>query len=152
MGESFENLKVWQKAHELMLLVHREVVPLLPREEKWDLADQIRRSSKSVGANIAEGYGRFYYKDRVRFCYNARGSLSETEHHLIDALHLQYIPSQIYQKGRAVAAETQRLLNGYIDYLKREKPGKDEPGIDVNVDRDRVRFDDDDLTPDPYGH
>jgi four helix bundle protein len=149
MGESFENLKVWQKAHELMLFVHREVVPLLPREEKWDLADQIRRSSKSVGANIAEGYGRFYYKDRVRFCYNARGSLSETEHHLIDARHLEYISPALYQKGRDLAAEAQRLLNGYIDYLKREKPGKDEPGSDINVDRDRVHFDGDDLIPDP---
>jgi four helix bundle protein len=150
MGESFENLKVWQKAHELMLFVHREVVLLLPREEKWDLANQIRRSSKSVGANIAEGYGRFYYKDRVRFCYNARGSLTETENHLVDARHLEYISFQIYQKGRDLAVETQRLLNGYIDYLKREKPGKDEPGIDINVDRDRVNFDDDDSSyPDP---
>ncbi len=149
MGESFENLKVWQKAHELMLFVHCEVVPLLPRDEKWDLADQTRRSSKSVGANIAEGYGRFYYKDRVRFCYNARGSLSETENHLIDARHLEYISPSIYQKGRDLASEAQRLLNGYIDYLKREKPGKDEPGIDINVDRDRVNFDDDSSYPDP---
>jgi four helix bundle protein len=147
MGESFENLKVWQKAHELMLFVHREVVPLLPKEEKWDLADQIRRSSKSAGANIAEGYGRFYYKDRVRFCYNARGSLAETENHLIDARNLEYIPSQIYQNGRNLAGEAQRLLNGYVDYLKREKPGKDEPGIDINVDQDRVNSSDDDA---PY--
>jgi four helix bundle protein len=58
MAEGFESLQVWQKAHALMLLVHREVVPHLPPEEKWDLADQIRRSSKSVGANIAEGHGR----------------------------------------------------------------------------------------------
>jgi four helix bundle protein len=144
MGESFENLKVWQKAHELMLFVHREVVPLLPREERWDLADQIRRSSKSVGANIAEGYGRFYYKDRVRFCYNARGSLTETENHPVDARHLEYISSQIYQKGRDLAGEAQRLLNGYIDYLKREKPGNDEPGRDINVDQGHVHFDDDD--------
>ena len=150
MGESFENLKVWQKAHELMLFVHREVVPSFPKEEKWDLADQIRRSSKSVGANIAEGYGRFYYKDRVRFCYNARGSLTETENHLLDARHLEYISSQTYQKGRELATEAQRLLNGYIDYLKREKPGKDEPGIDINPDRDH--FDSDDVNstqPDP---
>lgn len=133
-----------------MLLVHREVVPLLPKEEKWNLADQIRRSSKSVGANITEGYGRFYYKDRVRFCYNARGSLTETENHLIDARHLEYIPPQIYQKGRDLAGEAQRLLNGYIDYFKREKPGKDEPGIDINVDRGHVNFDDDDSSyPDP---
>ena len=142
MGESFENLKVWQKAHELMLFVHREVVPLLPKDEKWDLADQIRRSSKSAGANIAEGYGRFYYKDRVRFCYNARGSLAETDNHLIAARHLEYVCPHIYQKGRDLAGEAQRLLNGYIDYLKREKPGKDEPGIDINLDRDHVGFND----------
>jgi four helix bundle protein len=152
MGESFENLKVWQKAHELMLFVHREVVPLLPKEEKWDLADQIRRSSKSAGANIAEGYGRFYYKDRVRFCYNARGSLTETQNHLIDARHLEYISPQIYAKGCGLAGEAQRLLNGYIDYLKRERPGKNEPGIDINVDQSHINLDDDDhptLIPDP---
>jgi four helix bundle protein len=133
MGEGFESLTVWQKAHELMLFVHREVVPRFPREEKWDWADQIRRSSKSVGANIAEGHGRFYYRDNVRFCRNARGSLSETEHHLIDAYDLAYIPQDIYQKGRALASETQRLLNGYIGYLKRQKPGEHEPGHDINV-------------------
>lgn len=134
MGESFENLKVWQKAHQLMLFVHREVVPHLPHEEKWDLADQIRRSSKSTGANIAEGYGRFYYKDRVRFCYNARGSLTETENHLVTARDLNYISVQTCRQGREMAGEAQRLLNGYIDYLKREKSGKDEPGLDLNVD------------------
>ncbi len=135
MAEGFEGLTAWQKAHELMLFVHREVVPRFPPEEKWDLANQIRRSSKSVGANIAEGHGRFYYRDNVRFCYNARGSLSETEHHLIDAHDLSYIPQGIYQQGRALASETQRLLNGYISYLKRQKPGEHEPGHDINVDR-----------------
>ncbi len=135
MAEGFESLQVWQKAHALMLLVHREVVPHLPPGEKWNLADQICRSSKSVGANIAEGHGRFYYRDRVRFCYNARGSLSETENHLRVARELGYISEQIYLQARDLAAETQRLLNGYIDYLKREQPGKNEPGHDVNVDR-----------------
>jgi four helix bundle protein len=134
MSEGFEKLLVWQKAHALMLFVHKEIRPHLPKDEKWDLADQICRSSKSVGANIAEGHGRFYYKDRVRFCYNARGSLSETENHLIAAKDLGYIPVPLYQQGRDMAAETQRLLNGFIEYLKREKPGKDEPGIDINVD------------------
>jgi hypothetical protein len=65
--QGFESLKVWQKAHQLMLDVHKKFVPLLPVEEKFDLAIQIRRSSKSLGANIAEGYGRFYYMDNVRF-------------------------------------------------------------------------------------
>ena len=141
MSESFENLKVWQKAHELMLFVHREIVPHLPKEEKWNLADQIRRSSKSVSANIAEGYGRFYYKDRVRFCYNARGSLTETENHLVDAKDLGYVTLQSYQQGRDLAGETQRLLNGYISYLKREKPGNDEPGHDINIDHQPTELD-----------
>ncbi len=75
-----------------------------------------------------------YYGDRVRFCYNARGSLSETENHLRAACDLGYISEQINRQGRALASETQRLLNGYIDYLKREQPGKNEPGHDINVD------------------
>jgi four helix bundle protein len=134
MAEGFEGLAVWQKAHELMLFVHQVVVPLLPREEKWDLADQVRRSSKSVGANIAEGHGRFYYRDNVRFCYNARGSLSETHNHLIDAHDLSYIPQSIYQRGCLLIVETHKLLNGYIAYLKRRKPGQHEPGHDVSVE------------------
>ena len=134
MAEGFEGLLVWQKAHALMLFGHREVVPRLPAEEKWDLAGQLRRASKSVGANIAEGHGRFYYRDRVRFGYNARGSLSETENHLKVAHDLSYLSEQLYQQGREMASEAQRLLNGYIDYLKREQPGKNEPGHDINAD------------------
>ena len=53
----FEGLKVWQRSHQLMLDIHRQLIPLLPKEERFGLTDQIRRSSKSVGANIAEGYG-----------------------------------------------------------------------------------------------
>jgi len=56
---SFEILKVWQKSYQLMLDVHQKLLPLLPNEEKYGLTDQIRRSSKSVGANIAEGAGQF---------------------------------------------------------------------------------------------
>ena len=57
-----EKLLAWQKARELMVFVHKQIVPALPRDEKWDLADQILRSSKSAMANIAEGHGRFYYE------------------------------------------------------------------------------------------
>ena len=126
VGESFEGLVVWQKARELMLFVHKKVVPLLPVEEKWDLANQIRRSSKSVKSNSAEAHGRFHYRDAMRFCYQSRGSLSETENHLIDALDLGYVPLPLYQEGRDLAKLVQRLLNGYIHYLKQKKPGAGE--------------------------
>jgi four helix bundle protein len=88
--QSFESLKVWQKSHALMLDIHKRLLPHLPKDERYGLADQVRRSSKSVSANIAEGAGRFYYLDNVRFCYHARGSLDETLNHLIVARDLEF--------------------------------------------------------------
>ena len=90
--KSLETLEAWKKAKEFALRVYREVLPLLPSEEKWNLNQQLRRSSNSIPANIAEGYGRFYYQDNIRFCYNTRGSLEETLSHLMMCYELKYIP------------------------------------------------------------
>jgi four helix bundle protein len=133
MPEGFEGLEAWRKAHELNLFIHRKIVPLLPGEEKWDLGIQIRRSSKSIAANIAEGYGRYYYMDGVRFCYQARGSLFETINHLVDARDLGYISLEWYRQAREMADEVGRVLNGYIAYLKRSKQGENEPGARLIV-------------------
>jgi four helix bundle protein len=137
----FEGLQVWQKAHQLMLNVHKRLIPLLLSEEKYDLAFQIRKSSKSVGANISEGYGRFYYMDNVRFCYNARGSLDETVNHLLDSRDLGYCPPPLYENLRSQADEVRRLLNGYIAWLKKQKVGEEEPGANVAVHELRVEYD-----------
>lgn len=118
-----EGLQAWQRARELVVFVHRRVVPCLPEEEKWDLARQIRRASKSVMANIAEGYGRYYYQEAIRFCYIARGSLEETYSHLTCALDLGYIQQGLYDEAVILFRETQSTLNGYIAYLKRTKQG-----------------------------
>jgi four helix bundle protein len=128
MPEGFEGLEVWRKGHELKLFIHFKIVPLLPRDEKFDLAAQIRRSSKSVTANIAEGYGRYHYLDNVRFCLQARGSLFETINHLLDARDLKYIAIELYDQTRARADEVSRLLNGYIAYLRKAKHGEKELG------------------------
>ncbi len=102
MAEGFEGLEVWQSAHKLRILTHRKIVPRLPKDEKFDLAFQIRKFSKSIGANIAEGYGRFYYQDNVRFCFMARGSLDETIDHLIDARDLDYLDQGLYSEARSL--------------------------------------------------
>jgi hypothetical protein len=68
------SLKLWQRAVELAEYIHKTVLPALPADEKWCLTQQLRRSAQSVPANIAEGYGRFYYQEGIRFCYIARGS------------------------------------------------------------------------------
>jgi four helix bundle protein len=99
--QSFETLKVWQKSHQLMLDVHHKLLPLLPKEEKYGLADQVRRSSKSVGANLAEGAGCFYFMDNVRFCYMARGSLDETLNHLVVSKDLGFCENELCENLRA---------------------------------------------------
>lgn len=81
--KSLETLEVWKKAKEFCVRVYEEVLPVLPTEEKWNLNQQLRRSSSSIPANIAEGYGRFYYQEIIRFCYTARGLLEETLSHLV---------------------------------------------------------------------
>ena len=131
--QGFEGLKVWQKAHQLMIDIHQQLVPMIPSSEKYDLSSQIKRSSKSVGANIAEGYGRFYYLDNVRFCYNARGSLDETVNHFRTAHDLDYCSTELYENLRQQASEIRRLLNGYITWLKNQKLGEKEPGFHVAI-------------------
>ena len=131
--QSFESLKVWQKSHALMLDVHKQLLPLLPKEEKYGLTDQLRRSSKSVTANIAEGAGRFYYLDNVRFCYHARGSLDETLNHLLVARDLMFCPPALYQDLRDQVEEIRKMLNGYISWLKAKKIGENEPGAKLAV-------------------
>jgi four helix bundle protein len=131
--QSFETLKVWQKSHQLMLDVHHKLIPSLPKEEKYGLADQIRRSSKSVGANIAEGAGRFYFMDNVRFCYMARGSLDETLNHLRTSKDLSYCNQELYDDLRVQIEEIRRLLNGYISWLKTKRIGLNEPGATLAV-------------------
>ncbi|GAB3426719.1 four helix bundle protein [Niabella aquatica] len=88
--QSFEDLEVWKRAR----IVKKEVSALVksfPEEEKFRLTDQLKRSTRSVGTQISEGHGRQTYPDRIRFCVIARGSLSETLNHLIDALDEEYI-------------------------------------------------------------
>jgi four helix bundle protein len=70
--KSLETLETRCKARDFALRIYREVLHLLSPEEKWSLNQQLRRSANSIPANIAEEYGRFYYQDNVRFCYNAR--------------------------------------------------------------------------------
>jgi four helix bundle protein len=126
--QGLETLEAWKKARALVLVVYREVLPVLPPEEKWHLNQQVRRSAQSVAANLAEGHGRFYYQDNVRFCYIARGSLTETYTHLILANNMEYISSELFDRLKAQIEELIRIINGYIAYLKRSKRGKNEPG------------------------
>ncbi|HLO13678.1 MAG TPA: four helix bundle protein [Anaerolineales bacterium] len=128
-----EKLDVWCKARDFAVRVNKEILPLLPPEEKWSLNQQLRRSSQSVSANIAEGHGRFYFQDNVRFCYIARGSLEETLSHIVYAYKVGYVSETIYNSFAVDGENLNRLINGYISFLKKSKQGANEPGANYSV-------------------
>ena len=92
-NQSFTELEVWRKARILKNEL-KQLTDSFPLAEKYRLTDQIIRSSRSITANISEGHGRFTYKDQLHFCIQARGSLSETVNHLIDAFDEKYISQE----------------------------------------------------------
>lgn len=117
--QSFEDLECWKQCRALRIFVSREVIPQLPKEERYRLGDQMLRAARSTTANIAEGYGRFHYLDNAKFCSNARGSCFEVLDHLITAIDEEMISAELLQQGRDLVGSAIRLLNGYMNYLKR---------------------------------
>ena len=126
--KTFEDLDCWKHCRALRLFVAKEVLPSLPRDERYRLGDQILRAARSTTANIAEGYGRFHYLDNAKFCSNARGSCWEVLDHLIAGNDEHLLSDEMILRGRDLVATAVKLLNGYLAYLKRAKPN--EPDAD----------------------
>jgi four helix bundle protein len=120
MADTFEELKCWQLAYELKVGLKKDIIGSLPASERFELKSQMLRASRSVTANIAEGWGRFHYLDSNKFYYNARGSLSELLDHLIEARYENYIAKEVYIEYRDKIQEAIKVLNGFIFYLKKE--------------------------------
>jgi four helix bundle protein len=123
---NLDKLEVWVRAKDFALIIYKEALPHLPADEKWNLTQQLKRAAQSIPANIAEGHGRFHFLDNVRFCYIARGSLTEVQSHLTLAYELGYLPNEIYQGITTHAESIGKQLNNYIAYLKRSKQGEKE--------------------------
>jgi four helix bundle protein len=111
--QSFTELEVWKKARALKNEI-KELTKSFPAEEKFRLTDQIIRSSRGINATIAEGHGRYTFKDQLHFCIISRGSLSETYNHLIDALDCNYINQAQLDEFKKNIGEVERLLNGTL--------------------------------------
>ncbi len=115
--QSFTDLDVWKSARKLKIRIWK-LVKTFPPEEKFRLTDQLIRSSRGIGSAIAEGHGKFHYKDQINYCVIARGSLSETLNHLIDAMDSEYISKDELANFKIDIDETGKLLNGYISFLR----------------------------------
>lgn len=88
--KSFKDLEIWQLATDLCVNVYK-LLKNFPKEEIYGLTSQTKDAVVSVAANIAESYGRFHYKDKIKFLYNSRGSLLEVESHLLVGQKLQMV-------------------------------------------------------------
>lgn len=111
--KNFKDLRVWQQAHKLELLVYSLTMGF-PRSELFGLTNQLRRAATSVTANIAEGMGRGTYSDRVRFYYNSRGSIYEVESLVFTAKDLGYMEQGKYDEVSNILCSIRMLLGAFI--------------------------------------
>lgn len=125
MGKSggFRTLEAWIEARAFRIEV-TDIAKTFPSFEQYALTKQVVNSARSVHANIAEGYGRFHYKETTKHCRIARGSLEETLDHLITALDDKYITQEKLNEMEVKYERCHKLLNGYISYIERMDKNK----------------------------
>lgn len=116
----FRDLECYKEARKLRIWISK-LVANYPVQERYMLVKQMVKSSHSVTANIAEGYGRFNYADTRNFFVMARGSLTETLEHLITSRDENYISEEVLNDGQQICEHAIRLTNGYISYLDKQK-------------------------------
>ncbi|MEO6583377.1 MAG: four helix bundle protein [Ferruginibacter sp.] len=119
----FESLELWKKVR-LFKMEICKIARLFPADERFRLTDQIIRSVRSINALLAEGHGRFTYPDQIHYCIQARGSLSETINHLIDAFDEGFISQDCLKNLKLRGKEIEKLLNGYLVFLRKKRDDK----------------------------
>lgn len=113
-AKTFQDLMVWQKAHQFVLSVYR-LTSAFPKEEKFGLTSQFRRAAISIPANIAEGFKKRGPNDKVRFMNIAQGSLEECRYYLILTKDLSYADTQPLVSS---LEEVSRLLESYSSAIQ----------------------------------
>lgn len=117
MLKSYKDLKVWQKSYKLVLDIY-QVTKRLPKEEKYSLTSQIRRSALSIPSNIAEGYGRKTTREYIHSLYISYGSICELETQVLIAFDLGYIKKEEKDKLQREVEEVERMLFALIKSLE----------------------------------
>ncbi len=115
--KDFRTLKVWEKAHDLVLEVYKSTGSF-PKQEMYGVTSQIQRAAVSVPTNIAEGCGKDSDAELKRYFLIAMGSSSELEYLLLLARDLGYLPAENYQPLQFRLVEVRKMLNAFIQHLK----------------------------------
>ena len=116
--KNIDDLRIYQEALQFSNLIWSICI-------KWDyfpkktIGEQLVRSADSISANIAEGYGRFHYKENLKFCYYARGSFEETKDWINKSQVRKLLPDDKIEQINAFVDKFPKSLNAYIKYIKR---------------------------------
>lgn len=117
MATGIENLRIYKDAERLEIFLHK-LTAKFPRDEKYRMVDQIRRASSAISSNIAECYGRYSYKEKVRYMHIARGESYELKQLIIRSFKKEYIKKETldFLEGKIIGLI--KGINGYIKFLR----------------------------------
>ncbi len=115
--ETFTDLNVWREGHKLVVMIYK-ITKGFPKEEIYSMVDQMRRAAASITANIAEGFGRQTYKEKVQFYYMAKGSLSELKNFILIAKDVGYLSNEDFKLLVEQANIVDQILQGFIKKTK----------------------------------
>ncbi len=115
--KSFTDLDAWKEGRRLVLMVY-DLTKKFPKEEIFGLVIQLRRAVVSITSNIAEGFSRQSYKDKLHFYVIALGSLTEAQNQLFISKDLKYCTAEEFSKIAEQTIKASKILNGLIKSSK----------------------------------
>lgn len=115
--KSFTDLDAWKEGHKLVLMIYN-VTRTFPKEEIFALVNQMRRCVVSITSNIAEGFSRQSFKEKVHFYYTSQGSLTELQNQLLIARDVKFITKEDFLLIAEQTTKVQRIINGLIKKSK----------------------------------
>jgi len=113
----FTDLNAWKEGHKLVIDVYG-VTKIFPKEELFGLTNQLRRAVVSITSNIAEGFSRQSYKEKIQFYFMALGSLTEVQNQLLIAKDVGYQEIKDFKGIASQTVEVSKVINGLIKSLK----------------------------------
>ena len=117
--KNFYDLNAWKQGHQLVVKIYK-ITESFSKEELFGIVSQLRRSASSITANIAEGFARYHFKDKIKFYYQARGSVAEVQNFMLLSRDLQLIDSITCVKLGKASKDVEQLINGLVRSIENQ--------------------------------
>lgn len=111
--KSFTDLDAWREGHKLVLEIY-SVTRDFPKEELFGLTNQLRRAGVSITSNIAEGFSRTSFKEKIQFYFISLGSLTEVQNQLLIAKDVKYLSIDKFESMAIHSIKVSKIINGLI--------------------------------------